>query len=296
MLAVDSSDEAEEIEKESVPKAKKGKSNKLQDSDDQPLPVGGKTKKRKGKKKDNEDEDIDKMLEELKLEYAGMKKPEEEKPQPTTDNAVQNEKKKSRKAKEVKEPAVPVVLDDVHNEDPAQGDAELSQATASEEKKKKKKKTKQESAEGTGETTDEPKTAPKKKEKKGEVRSTTGPGRKAIAELKEHLKKIKVLRAFFPSSTEVHCSKVQFVGRRGTYSTRGRRSTKKGGGGRTEKVIRSSLQLKSCAFTTLYSTCRQELERIAEEKREARKQREREKRERLKVFRLSIFSTNFNSK
>lgn len=121
------SDIEDEPVKKPTKQKKKSKKKEQDDDEDAPAATGGKEKKKKKKKRvDSDEEDLDKMLADLQLEYAGEKKPEElkvdvksdkKKTQPTVTEkpAIEAEpeqektskKKKKKKTQGEDQPAAP---------------------------------------------------------------------------------------------------------------------------------------------------------------------------------------------
>lgn len=198
------------------------KDNKKKSSDDNRTTKnqGGK-KGKKNRKRDDSDEDIEKVLAELEMEYAGIKK----EPEPSVEEKPQEEKKEKKKEKKDK-------LEDKIEEpdDDSKTEETNTVKTAAQKKKEKKerekqKKLTQKKQEITKEDSQEPDEQPKKidtikkpedagdkqdeddqegekkskkKKKKGKDEedkdakdAKKGPGKKTIAAMQEALKKLK---------------------------------------------------------------------------------------------------------
>ena len=118
---IKSDNEDEPVKKPTKQKKKKKKDQ--DEGDDALAATGGKKEKKKKKKRgDSDDEDLDKMLADLQLEYAGEKKPEDAK----ADDSKKKDKKKGKEQPTVEPAAAPAVE---------------PEPEASKKKDKKKKKT-----------------------------------------------------------------------------------------------------------------------------------------------------------
>ncbi|XP_029730627.2 eukaryotic translation initiation factor 5B [Aedes albopictus] len=122
-------------------KAKGGKKQQAKEAEDEPQQKGGKKGKKAKKKKggDSDDEDIEKMLAELEMEYAGVKPPPGE--EPAVQEPKEAEKKKDKKDKKKKEETPPA--DDAEPAD-EKTDGEIHIKTAAEKRKEKKERQKKE--------------------------------------------------------------------------------------------------------------------------------------------------------
>lgn len=137
--AIRDDDDEDEGPKKGKPKA--GKKQQAKDVEEEPQQKAGKKGKKAKKKKggDSDDEDIEKMLAELEMEYAGVK------PSPSEEPAVQEpkevEKKKDKKDKKKKDEAPPAE-DAEQAEERADGEVHIK--TAAEKRKEKKERQKKE--------------------------------------------------------------------------------------------------------------------------------------------------------
>ncbi|XP_057659019.1 eukaryotic translation initiation factor 5B [Diorhabda carinulata] len=190
------------------------KDNKKKSSDDNRTTKnqGGK-KGKKNRKRDDSDEDIEKVLAELEMEYAGIKK----EPEPSTEEKPKEEKKKKEKLEEKKEPEVDTKTEEASTVKTA------AQKKKEKKEREKQKKLSQKKQDTTKEDSQEPEEQPKemikkledagdkqeeddqegekkskKKKKKGKddedkdaKDGKKGPGKKTIAAMQEALKKLK---------------------------------------------------------------------------------------------------------
>lgn len=134
-------DDDDEDDEPKKGKAKGGKKQQAKEAEDEPQQKGGKKGKKAKKKKggDSDDEDIEKMLAELEMEYAGVKPPPGE--EPAVQEPKEAEKKKDKKDKKKKEETPPA--DDAEPAD-EKTDGEIHIKTAAEKRKEKKERQKKE--------------------------------------------------------------------------------------------------------------------------------------------------------
>lgn len=162
--------------------AKKKKSKKKDQNDDDNVPAtsGKKEKKKKKKRDDSDEEDLDKMLAELQLEYAGVKKPAEVKPDPAKADGSKKTETMTSKAQEL-ETVAP---------------AAEPEASTKKDKKKKKTEANDQVKSETIKISESSVTADAIEEKSAEVETVgpkkkKGPGKALVAAMQEALKKKK---------------------------------------------------------------------------------------------------------
>ncbi|CAO1331177.1 unnamed protein product [Diamesa tonsa] len=169
-----------EDESEKKPKQKKKPAKKQQDAGKEKT-AGGKSSRRN--KKGEDDEEIDAMLAELQLEYAGVKKVESK-----TEIAKEPETKKKDKKKGKKEDVAK--SEEVVTEQPIVEDAsEVKSAAAKKKDKKKKKDEPEEVPATTSEPTVEAEKPAEPEEAAGKKKK--GPNKAMVAAMQEALKKKK---------------------------------------------------------------------------------------------------------
>lgn len=167
-------------------KQKKKKKKEQDDGEDVPAATGGKKgkKAKKGKRGESDEEDLDKMLADLQMEYEGVKKTDEPKPEATK---AEESKKKDRKKGKAEEPAP----------EPAQeSKPEPEQEKTSKKKDKKKKQTGDEPSEATPPAAQPEAAATEEKpvettEAAAGAKKKKGPGKAMVAAMQEALKKKK---------------------------------------------------------------------------------------------------------
>ncbi|CAG9819490.1 unnamed protein product [Phaedon cochleariae] len=209
------SDVESENESKPVKKDNKKKPNDEKTSKDQ----GGKKGKKNRKKHNESDEDIEKVLAELEMEYAGVKK--DSVPEPSNEDKPQEEKeKKSKKKNKEKEPNIETTESKETLEESGTVKTAAQKKKEKKEREKQKKLAskkqepgKQESVEESstevkaaeisdektkgemGEQSEDQDADKKKKKKKGKEEedkdAKKGPGKKTIAAMQEALKKLK---------------------------------------------------------------------------------------------------------
>ncbi|RZF43835.1 hypothetical protein LSTR_LSTR006376 [Laodelphax striatellus] len=241
---------------------------------------GKKGKKGKKKKDEDDDEDLDKMLAELQMEYAGVKEPSVEKSvaeEPEPSEEVEDTSKSKKKKKKGKEVSEQVGEEKPAEEDDGEDAAGGTVKTAAQKKKEKKEREKQKKMaakktdvgekkpddqneketpetdaikeednaqeEGDGEDDDKKKKKKKsKKEEEKDKKEKKGPGKKTIAAMQDALKKLR--------EEEERAKKEE-----------------------EEKLrLEEEMEMK-----------RLEQARLEQEKKEKKKQKEKERKERLKA-------------
>ncbi|XP_026313818.1 eukaryotic translation initiation factor 5B [Hyposmocoma kahamanoa] len=299
---VDSEDESED-EPEEKPKKGKKKENKsafsfleVEDSGDEvpeappssddelvqiPQKKGGQEKKepagKKGKKakrkKDDSDEDIEKVLAELEMEYAGVKKeptpaPETEKPEETVEEKPKPEKKKKGKKEEPK----PESEKEAEEKDASDNENDISIKTAAQKKKEKKEREKLKKQESKKkEKEQETKKGSEDKPKVEKVESKTTEESKEDSKLPSEEKEEKL---------------GEDVGDTPVTEGKKKKKGKKGEEEKEEKAKKGPTKKTIAAMQEALKKVKEEEERLKKEEEERIKQEEEREQQRLEAIRL----------
>ncbi|KAL0839391.1 hypothetical protein ABMA28_016119 [Loxostege sticticalis] len=232
-------------------------------------PAGKKGKKSK-RKKDDSDDDIEKVLAELEMEYAGVKK--EPTPAPIEDKEppVVEEKPKSKQKAKKEEPKEEPQKEADENEN-EENENDISIKSAAQKKKEKKEREKQKKLEAKKkEKEQEPKKAPTEAKAKAPEKAESKPDDK---EAKEEIKapsEEKETEGDTPA-TEGKKKKKGDKGEKGDKDDKGKK-------GPTKKTI--------AAMQEALKKVKEEEERLKKEEEERLKQEEERERQRLEAIRL----------
>ncbi|KAL0883728.1 hypothetical protein ABMA27_015840 [Loxostege sticticalis] len=232
-------------------------------------PAGKKGKKSK-RKKDDSDDDIEKVLAELEMEYAGVKKEPTPAPIEEKEPPVVEEKPKSKQKAKKEEPKEEPQKEADENEN-EENENDISIKSAAQKKKEKKEREKQKKLEAKKkEKEQEPKKAPTEAKAKAPEKAESKPDDK---EAKEEIKapsEEKEAEGDAPA-TEGKKKKKGDKGEKGDKDDKGKK-------GPTKKTI--------AAMQEALKKVKEEEERLKKEEEERLKQEEERERQRLEAIRL----------
>ncbi|KAG6448068.1 hypothetical protein O3G_MSEX005294 [Manduca sexta] len=226
-------------------------------------PAGKKGKKAK-RKKDDSDEDLEKVLAELEMEYAGVKKeptppaPEDEKPQD-----VVEEKTKSKKKGKKEEPKTEPEKENEEKEGGSDNENDITIKTAAQKKKEKKEREKLKKQEA--------------KKKEQEVKKDGG-------ETKPKAEKVESKPIEEPKD-EAKAPSEEKDGEGDAPTTEGKKK-KKGEKDKDDKGKKGPTKKTIAAMQEALKKVKEEEERLKKEEEERLKQEEERERQRLEAIRL----------
>ncbi|XP_026746387.1 eukaryotic translation initiation factor 5B [Trichoplusia ni] len=229
-------------------------------------PAGKKGKKAK-RKKDESDDELEKVLAELEMEYAGVKKEPTPAPEPAKTEEVAEEKPKAKKKGKKEEPKAEVEKEEEKEGSDNENDVTIK--TAAQKKKEKKEREKQKKLEA------------KKKEKEQDTKKESNDV-KAPAPVKEEPKP----KAEEPPQEEAKAPSEEKDGE-GEPPIEGKKKKKKGEKAEKEDKAKKGPTKKTiAAMQEALKKVQEEEERLKREEEERIKQEEEREQQRLEAIRL----------
>ncbi|XP_045492140.1 eukaryotic translation initiation factor 5B isoform X2 [Colias croceus] len=261
LLQVESGESAPEAPPSSDDELPVQKSSK-KPNQDKKEPAGKKGKKAR-RKKDESDEDIEKVLAELEMEYAGIKK--EVAPEPEPNKVEEQPEEKTKPKKKTKKEAAPEVENDAQEKE-SDNENDITIKTAAQKKKEKKEREKLKKLEAKKNQQD--------KKEPAEAKAPAKPAEK-VESKEDEVKETKA-----PSEEKEAEGDAPVEGKKKKKGDKGDKAEKddKGKKGPTKKTI--------AAMQEALKKVKEEEERLKREEEERIKQEEERERQRLEAIRL----------